>query len=80
MILTPCSKYEREMVIAQCYKSEERKSLFPRRCFLSRKWIWGKPAVVTTRVIARTASCDVKQDFWVDSREYTLFALGKRTK
>lgn len=79
--MTPISRREREISLGQARTTTTERPLIPRRCFLTRKWLWGKLVIVRKRwTFTDTGSrkCVVNK-FWVDPREYTLYAMGKRT-
>lgn len=46
----------------------------PRRCCVTNKWLWIRPAVLIRRVITGPGDPAVI-DHWVDSRAYTLQTL-----
>ena len=71
---------ERRIVIKQCKHSvEELPCKSPRRCFLTGKLLWFRPAVRVSRTIVSNYGTghEQLQHFWVDPKEYTLLLLGK---
>jgi hypothetical protein len=80
--MTPISRREREISLGQAQTTTIETPWFPRRCFLTRKWLWSKPVVLAKRKIMlfRGDTGTVVNKFWIDPKEYTLYTLGKRTK
>jgi len=78
MKLIPKDRQMRRIVILQCHSPKEKTSCLPRKCFVTGKSLFMKPAIQARRDIRRGDSCTVKQFFWIDAKEFLLIQIGKQ--
>lgn len=72
-------EFKKEFVEAAIVNNEnvtmkERTCWLPRKCYISGKSLFRKRALRAVRIVPMT-SARIKEVYWLDPREYTLFLL-----